>query len=94
MSEIFHFGPNGPVAGPDTNRGSYRSLATFSDPALAGNSHVRVIPPEHGGHCAFVSRHPGAERFWAEARIMDFFSALRAFQPREPRSLPQAASLG
>lgn len=67
-------------------------FATFSDPALAGNSRIRILSPEHGGHCAFVSRHPGAERFWAEARIMDFFSALRAFQPREPRSLPQAAS--
>ena len=32
VSEIFHFGPNGPVGGPDPERGSYRSLATFSDP--------------------------------------------------------------
>jgi catechol 2,3-dioxygenase-like lactoylglutathione lyase family enzyme len=32
VSEIFHFGPNGPVGGPDPKRGSYRSLATFSDP--------------------------------------------------------------
>ena len=36
VSEIFHFGPNGPVSGPDPERGSYRSLATFSDPD--GNS--------------------------------------------------------
>lgn len=67
-------------------------FATFSDPALTGNSHIRVISPEHGGHCAFVSRHAGRERFWAEARIMDFLSALRAFEAREPRNLPQAAS--
>jgi catechol 2,3-dioxygenase-like lactoylglutathione lyase family enzyme len=32
VSDIFHFGANGPVAGPDPERGSYRSLATFSDP--------------------------------------------------------------
>ena len=32
VSKIFHFGPNGPVGGPDPERGSYRSLATFSDP--------------------------------------------------------------
>jgi len=32
VSEIFHFGPNGPAGGPDPERGSYRSLATFSDP--------------------------------------------------------------
>ena len=32
VSEIFHLGPNGPVGGPDPERGSYRSLATLSDP--------------------------------------------------------------
>jgi catechol 2,3-dioxygenase-like lactoylglutathione lyase family enzyme len=36
VSEIFHFGPNGPVNGPDPEHGSYRSLASFSDPD--GNS--------------------------------------------------------
>jgi uncharacterized protein len=50
-------------------------FASFSDPALVKNSHIRVIAPEHGGHCAFLSRHAGDERFWAEARIMEFFAA-------------------
>jgi catechol 2,3-dioxygenase-like lactoylglutathione lyase family enzyme len=36
VGETFHFGPNGPVSGPDPEHGSYRSLATFSDPD--GNS--------------------------------------------------------
>ena len=36
VSEIFHLGPNGPVSGPDPDHGSYRSLATSSDPD--GNS--------------------------------------------------------
>ena len=36
VSEIFHLGPNGPVGGPDPDHGTYRSLATFSDPD--GNS--------------------------------------------------------
>ena len=36
VSEVFHFGPEGPVGGPDPERGSYRSFATFSDPD--GNS--------------------------------------------------------
>ena len=36
VSDIFHFGPNGPIGGPDPEHGSYRSLATFSDPD--GNS--------------------------------------------------------
>jgi uncharacterized protein len=51
-------------------------FATFSDPALAENPHIRILAPERGGHCAFISRHAGAERFWAEARVMDFFAAL------------------
>jgi catechol 2,3-dioxygenase-like lactoylglutathione lyase family enzyme len=36
VGEIFHLGPDGPVSGPDPERGSYRSLASFSDPD--GNS--------------------------------------------------------
>jgi len=32
VSEIFHFGPDGPTGGPDPEHGSYRSLASFSDP--------------------------------------------------------------
>jgi len=32
VGEIFHFGPDGPVGGADPGHGSYRSLATFSDP--------------------------------------------------------------
>ena len=36
VSEIFHFGPNGPLSGPDPEHGTYRSLATFNDPD--GNS--------------------------------------------------------
>lgn len=29
---VFHRGPDGPVDGPDPDRGSYNSLASFSDP--------------------------------------------------------------
>jgi catechol 2,3-dioxygenase-like lactoylglutathione lyase family enzyme len=36
VSEIFHLGPEGPVSGPDPERRTYSSLATFSDPD--GNS--------------------------------------------------------
>jgi catechol 2,3-dioxygenase-like lactoylglutathione lyase family enzyme len=32
VSEIFHLGPKGPVSGPDPEHGTYRSLASFSDP--------------------------------------------------------------
>jgi uncharacterized protein len=34
------------------------------------NPAIRLIAPEHGGHCGFISS--GAERFWAEQRIVDF----------------------
>jgi predicted alpha/beta-fold hydrolase len=36
------------------------------------NPHVRFVAPEHGGHCGFVSRWSGEERFWAEERIVEF----------------------
>jgi predicted alpha/beta-fold hydrolase len=49
-------------------------FANFSDPALTSNPHIRLTAPEHGGHCAFISRYAGDERFWAEASIMEFFS--------------------
>lgn len=36
------------------------------------NPCVEFVAPEHGGHCGFVSRWSGAERFWAEQRTVDF----------------------
>lgn len=36
VGEVFHFGPEGPVGGPDPERRTYSSLASFSDPD--GNS--------------------------------------------------------
>jgi len=41
------------------------------------NPAIRFLAPKHGGHCAFISRHGGAERFWAEARVVDFCEGLR-----------------
>ncbi len=50
-------------------------FASFSDPALANNAHIRVIAPEHGGHCSFISRYEGDARFWAEACVMECFAS-------------------
>ena len=50
-------------------------FASSSDPMIMGNPNILVIAPEHGGHCAFLSRYAGEERFWAEARVMDFFTS-------------------
>lgn len=48
---------------------------SFSDPALAGNRHISVIAPKYGGHCAFISQERGEARYWAEARLMEYFTA-------------------
>jgi predicted alpha/beta-fold hydrolase len=36
------------------------------------NPAIRFVAPKHGGHCGFVSRHSGKERFWAEQRVVEF----------------------
>ncbi|OLD63073.1 MAG: hypothetical protein AUI53_00120 [Acidobacteria bacterium 13_1_40CM_2_60_7] len=46
--------------------------AAFSAANLTQNPRIEFVAPEHGGHCGFISRHGGAERFWAEARIVEF----------------------
>jgi predicted alpha/beta-fold hydrolase len=48
---------------------------------LAENPHIRLMAPAYGGHCAFISRHGGANRFWAEGRIMEFCNKLSAASP-------------
>src|SRR5713226_1073545 len=50
-------------------------LQSFSDPAITTNPKISLITPQHGGHCAFISRTAGVERFWAEARVVEFFRA-------------------
>jgi predicted alpha/beta-fold hydrolase len=44
----------------------------FQSPAILGNRWITLLTPEHGGHCAFISQEDGPERFWAEARIVEF----------------------
>jgi predicted alpha/beta-fold hydrolase len=36
------------------------------------NSRIQFVPTEHGGHCAYISKQSGVERFWAEQRIVEF----------------------
>jgi predicted alpha/beta-fold hydrolase len=36
------------------------------------NPFIQFLPTEHGGHCAYISNKSGAERFWAEQRIVEF----------------------
>jgi predicted alpha/beta-fold hydrolase len=48
--------------------------SSFSDPRLTDNANIRMIAPEHGGHCGFLSRYAGDARNWAEACVMEFFA--------------------
>jgi uncharacterized protein len=41
------------------------------------NPAIRFVAPERGGHCGFISRHGGEERFWAETRVVEFCEGLR-----------------
>jgi len=36
------------------------------------NPLVQLVAPDHGGHCGFISRFAGPERFWAEQRIVEW----------------------
>jgi uncharacterized protein len=51
--------------------------ALFLAARVEKNPSVRFVAPEHGGHCAFISNKSGAERFWAEQRIVEFCDARR-----------------
>ncbi len=44
----------------------------FQNSAIRANPSVTLFAPPHGGHCAFISEEAGANRFWAEARIVEF----------------------
>jgi len=49
---------------------------SFLRARVAGNKAICFLAPEHGGHCAFISNRGGAERFWAEQRIIEFCKEL------------------
>ena len=47
-------------------------FAIFEIAALRENPDIQFVAPQHGGHIAFISRENGDERFWCEARIVEF----------------------
>jgi uncharacterized protein len=51
---------------------------SFLAARISDNPAIRFVAPEHGGHCGFISKHSGAERFWAEQRIVEFCEEMRA----------------
>jgi predicted alpha/beta-fold hydrolase len=47
----------------------------FRDPAVTGNSSVRVIVTQHGGHCGFVETRGSGQAgdgYWAERTVVAF----------------------
>ncbi len=52
--------------------------ASFFAARISENPAIRFLAQRHGGHCGFISRHSGTERFWAEQRIVEFCEEIRA----------------
>ncbi|MDE3108919.1 MAG: alpha/beta fold hydrolase [Acidobacteriota bacterium] len=46
--------------------------STFERREVRENPNLRLLSTEHGGHCSFIARQSGDERFWCEARIVEF----------------------
>ncbi|HXA78101.1 MAG TPA: alpha/beta fold hydrolase [Candidatus Acidoferrales bacterium] len=46
--------------------------ASFEREAIRENPNIQLVAPIHGGHCGFVSNESGEERFWSEARVVEF----------------------
>ena len=50
--------------------------ASFLAAKISENPAIQFVAPQHGGHCGFISKHSGMERFWAEQRIVEFCAAI------------------
>jgi predicted alpha/beta-fold hydrolase len=49
--------------------------ASFLAAKISENPAIQFVASQHGGHCGFISKHSGSERFWAEQRIVEFCAA-------------------
>ena len=47
-------------------------FSTIERAEVRKNPSIRLIAPRFGGHCGFISQESGEERFWCEARIVEF----------------------
>jgi uncharacterized protein len=63
--------------------------ASFLAARISENPAIQFLAPKHGGHCGFISKHSGPERFWVEQRIVDFCSSIAA-RERSPGGPPVA----
>jgi len=65
----------------------------FENTAIRENPYITLVAPRHGGHCAFISRETGDERFWSEARIVEFCAAQSASSHGAPHAASPRASM-
>ena len=59
---------------------------SFRHPAVVQNRFITLVAPERGGHCAFISRNGGSERFWAESLVVQFCTRHSALISEEETS--------
>ena len=45
---------------------------SFDAAKLSANPQIKLEAPRHGGHCGFIAKKTSGERFWSEARIVEF----------------------
>lgn len=45
---------------------------SFDAAKLVANPQITLEAPRYGGHCAFIGRKKDGQRFWADARIVEF----------------------
>jgi predicted alpha/beta-fold hydrolase len=55
--------------------------SSFLRANIAQNPAIRFLAPVHGGHCGFISKHAGNERFWVEQRVVDFCDEIHRARP-------------
>lgn len=54
----------------------------FDAKELSANPRISWEAPRHGGHCGFIARGGSGERFWAEARVVEFCRVHSELSPR------------
>ncbi|MGC1105193.1 MAG: alpha/beta fold hydrolase [Candidatus Acidiferrales bacterium] len=57
---------------------------SFDTAKLSANPRLIFEAPRHGGHCGFIARRASGERFWAEARIVEFCREHSQLAPLKP----------
>lgn len=60
---------------------------------LLANPQITFVETRKGGHCAFLSRDPGADIHWAEATMMRFLATNVADNAEEPVSAAKSEKI-